>query len=207
MCSLSSEVTVQLKFIEKQAISGRIGLVWSSRQECCEQCCMYDIAVLAVIVWICLGGRKQVFVSLGDWVQKLSPQIGRRYEMIECNWGRVIMLHYQDDEKPFLSALPVGFCFVWCGFFLFIFPEGCLVYFTSWKRCLTLFFFDIMLVRNQLQLMLSGFSFCDIQKYLLEMRWELVIHSATEKSPKDIGACQRDSFKIVTAVEKIFELR
>lgn len=67
-------------------------------------------------------------------------------------------------------------------------------------------FFYIMLVRNQLQLMLSGFSFCDIQKYLLEMRWELVIHSATEKRPKDIGACQRDSFKIVTAVEKIFEL-
>lgn len=130
MCSLSSAVTVQLKFIEKQAISGRIGLVWSSRQECCEQCCMYDIAVLAVIVWICLGGRKQVFVSLGDWVQKLSPQIGRRYEMIECNWGRVIMLHYQDDEKPFLSALPVGFCFVWCGFFSFYISRrlSCLFY-------------------------------------------------------------------------------
>lgn len=41
--------------------------------------------------------------------------------MIECNWGRVIMLHYQDDEKPFLSALPVGFCFVWCGFFFFLY--------------------------------------------------------------------------------------
>lgn len=115
--------------------------------------------------------------------------------MIECNWGRVIMLHYQDDEKPFLQALPVGFCFVWCGFFSFYI-----------SRRLSCLFFDIMLVRNQLQLMLSGFSFCDIQKYLLEMRWELVIHSATEKSPKDIGACQRDSFKIVTAVEKIFEL-
>lgn len=116
------------------------------------------------------------------------------------------MLHYQDDEKPFLSALPVGFCFVWCGFFSFYISRRLSCLFYVLKTVFNSIFFYIMLVRNQLQLMLSGFSFCDIQKYLLEMRWELVIHSATEKRPKDIGACQRVSFKIVIAVEKIFKL-
>lgn len=126
-------------------------------------------------------------VSLGDQVQKLSSQIGRQYEMIECNWGIVIMLPYQDHEKPFLSALPVGFCFVWCvAFSFYIYRRlSCLLY--------------------SLKTMFN--SFCDILKYLHEKWWELAIHSATGKRSKDKGACLRDSFKTVTDFcgKKIFK--
>lgn len=122
--------------------------------------------------------------------------------MIECNWGMMIMLHYRDHEKPFLSALPVGFCFVCCvlSFFfsLYIYRRLSRLLYNLKTMFNSLYFLMLCLVRNQLKLVLGGFSFCDTQKYLLEKWWELVIHSAKGKRSKAIGACQRDSSKTLT---------